>query len=142
MLNFVVHLHSFLGGCMKPSRTITRLQELETLAVIASFLLLLGLLLHQRILCIVSLALLAIALFIKPMARLITRIWLGLSDILGVFNSKVILAVLFIIVLTPLALMYRLNVHNPLRLKRDEASGTYFDERDHVFCREDLDKMW
>lgn len=127
---------------MKLSRTISRLQELETLTVIAAVLLLLDLILHKRVLGVAALVLLGIALFIKPLAQRIARVWLGFSDLLGVFNAKVILSILFFIVLTPLALLYRLTTPNPLRLKRDKALGSYFDRRDHVFCRKDLDKMW
>jgi hypothetical protein len=137
-----VYLHTLLGDTMKTSRTITRTLELETITVIAAFLLLLDLLLHQRILVIVSLTLLITGLFVKPLAHMIARLWLGFSNLLGIFNSKVILTILFFVVLTPLALMYRLTTRNPLRLKRDVQSKTYFDDRDHTFCRADLEKMW
>jgi len=127
---------------MKPERTITRQQELETLAVIAAFLMLLDLILLQRVFGVAALLLLVIALFVKPLSRLLARLWLGFADLLGAFNARVILTILFFAVLTPVALLYRLMSRSPLRLKRDEAVGSYFDKRDHLFCRKDLEKMW
>lgn len=127
---------------MKSARIITRLQELETLTVIAAFLLLLHFILHQRLLAVASLTLLAIALFVKPLANVIARLWLGFAELLGAFNAKVVLTLLYFLVLTPVALLYRLTTRNPLRLKRDESAGSYFEERNQTYSRADLEKMW
>jgi len=127
---------------MKPERTITRQQELETLAVIAAVLLLLDLILSQRIFVAAALLLLVIALFVKPLSRKLALLWLGFADVLGVCNAKVILTILFFVILTPVALLYRLTTRSPLQLKRDKEAASYFAERDHLFCRKDLEKMW
>ncbi len=127
---------------MKQYTPVTRQQELETHVAIGAFLLLLSLLFQQRWYGIASLAVLAVVLFFRPLARHITRLWLGFAQFAGSCNTKLILTLLFFLVLTPTALLYRLIKRNPLQLKRSTDSGTYFDTHDRQYSRADLEKMW
>lgn len=117
-------------------------QELETLTVLAAFLLLLNLLLHQNALVVAALALLIIGLFVKPIASIISRSWLKLAEILGSFNSKILLSLVFILFLTPLAFLFRFFTRNPLQLKRDNNLRSLYLERKHRYIRKDFEKMW
>lgn len=118
------------------------LQELETMAVLAAFLLLLNLFLKHEALVAAALALLVTGLFLKPVASVISRGWLGLSERLGALNSKVVLALVYFLLLTPLALLFRLCTENPLKLKREPEAETLFRERNHSYGRADFEKMW
>jgi polyferredoxin len=119
-----------------------RWQELETLGVIAAFLLLLALVTHRQWLSWLALALLVIGLFVPPLARPLTSGWLKLSTVIGTFNSKVILTLVFYGFLTPLAFLYRLMGKDPLQLRDPAGRESFYSERNHTYSRGDLDKMW
>ena len=119
-----------------------QLQELETLTVLAAFLLLLNLFLHRQLFVSAALALLIIGLFIRPAARIISRVWLRLAELIGTFNSRVILALVFFLFLTPLAYLFRLFSKNPLQLKNSRDTESLYQERNHLYNRADFEKMW
>lgn len=62
--------------------------------------------------------------------RSIKRAWLFLGFALGLVVNPVVLAVLFYGVLTPVGTVSRLLRRDPLRLRRDAASPTYWLERE------------
>jgi len=117
-------------------------QALETVTVLATFFLVLNLLSQQKWLVYASLALLLTGLFVKPVARLISRLWLKFAELLGAFNSKVILTLVFFLFLTPLAYLFRLFSKNPLQLKKTSAAKSLYQERNHRYCSTDFKKMW
>ena len=65
--------------------------ELETIAVLAVVALLFYLLFHKLEFVLLSLGLLCIGLFCTTLAENIVRLWLKLSEMLGAFNSKIVL---------------------------------------------------
>jgi len=120
----------------------TRTQELETLVVLAAFLLVLDLIIIDRqALLYAALALLLIGLFVKPLAQIITKGWLLFAEKIGTFNSKLILSIVFYLFLTPLAFLFRIFTKNPLMIKR-EATESFYTVRNHTFEAVDLEKMW
>ena len=116
--------------------------ELETLSVLALFFLVLNLLTQRQLFVYAGVAMLFVALFVKPLARVISRVWLRFAELLGVFNSKLILSLAFFLFLTPLALMYRAFHKNPLNLKPDPNAETFFVTREHLYSKTDFEKMW
>ena len=58
------------------------------------------------------------------------KFWMKLGVILGWFNSRVILGVVFIIVLLPISFVMRLIGYDPLRNKR-KREETYREKRKH-----------
>lgn len=127
---------------MNSRKVNSRIRELETLAVLALFFLALGLFTRQHYLLYSAVTLLVIALFIKPLAAIITKLWLGFSLLLGRLNSTIILTLVFYLLLTPLAFVYRRFNRDPLKLLRQKQTGSLFSIREHTFVKEDLDKMW
>ncbi|HBG05736.1 MAG: hypothetical protein A2075_06105 [Geobacteraceae bacterium GWC2_58_44] len=119
-----------------------QLQELETISVLAAFLLVLNLFLHLKALAVAALALLLIGLFVRPVASVISRSWLKFAEVLGAFNSKIVLSLAFFLFLTPLALLFRLFTKNPLQLKKEPDAETLFLERNHSYTKSDFEKMW
>lgn len=117
-------------------------RELETITVLATALLVLNLFLCRDIFVYASFVLLLIGLFVKPVARGISRVWLIFADRLGVFNSKVILTILFLFFLTPLAFMYRLFSKKQFQLKRPNNTRSMYSERNHLYTSSDFEKMW
>ena len=81
-----------------------------------------------------SLALLALITH-KPFLPL-SRLWFGLSHLLGEIVSKILLSLVFFIFLTPLSIIFRLSKKNPLFLKNEEES--LFEIRNHSVTADDL----
>ena len=100
-------------------------QELETMGVISLFFLVLFVFTQRQAFIYCAVVFLVVALFVAPLARAITRLWLKLSEIIGTFNSKVILSLVFFLFLTPLAFLFRAFSKNPLMLKKESRSGTF-----------------
>lgn len=122
-------------------KKITRLQVLETFAVFAALLLLPAIYYQRMQFTMLAFAFLSVALFLPPLAEFITIWWLKLSLIISSFNSRVILVLLFYLILTPIAFVYRLFNKDPLNLDMDNRVS-FFSERNHVFSKADLEKMW
>lgn len=117
-------------------------QALETTTVLATFLLVISLFLHRSVLVHSALALLLIGLFLRPVSRIITRVWLKFSELVGSFSSKIVLSVVYFAVITPLAFLFRLFSKNPLQLKKETNANTLFSERNHLYTPEDFEKLW
>lgn len=120
----------------------THLKELETLAILAMFVLALAAVTHEFFWIYIALGLLVIALFIRPLAGKITQGWLAVAKVLGEINSRFVLTVVFFLVLTPIAIIYRLFNKNALGMTRAKDADSCFSVRDHTFIKEDLEKMW
>jgi len=68
--------------------------------------------------------------------------WYKLAEILGAINSKILLSIVFYIFLYPIALISRLSKKDPLRLKRDDKTDSYFIIRKHKYTKEDMENLW
>lgn len=73
-------------------------------------------------------------------AKKIVWAWYKLLELVGFVNSRIILSLIFFIFLTPLALLSRMRKSDSLRLKK--ADGSCFTERNHLYTKKDLEKMW
>jgi hypothetical protein len=129
-------------------KELTRETILETLGVLALACLVAGHLLRDRPLAgrgflAAATLLLAIGLFVKPVARRIAQAWLGFAGALGAVNSRILLGAIFYLFLTPISLLARLVRGDFLHLaKRSGADRSYWQPRDHTYTPEDLGKLW
>ncbi len=80
--------------------------------------------------------------FLFPdIARKIAYLWDKTAEILGKINGSIILSILFFLILTPIAFLYRLgNRHSKFLLDKKEKSA--FIERNHEYKASDLENMW
>jgi uncharacterized membrane protein len=62
--------------------------------------------------------------------------WHKLGHTLGYVNSRIILSIVFIGVLTPIALLYRFT------RKKEIATDSYFITRNHLYTPKDMEKGW
>ncbi len=85
-----------------------QIDVLKTMLVLALAALIFHLLWGAAWLLWLATGLLAISLKQNPLADLIAKLWLKLSEHLGNFVSKVVLTIVFFLLLTPLAMLYRL----------------------------------
>lgn len=53
------------------------------------------------------------------------RLWMKLGEVLGWINTRVVMGIVFIIVITPIAFLMRLMKRDPLSRSFDPASSTY-----------------
>jgi hypothetical protein len=116
--------------------------DLETLGVLSLFFLILNVITHRQVFVYVALALLLVALFVKPLAKIISRAWMKFAEVLGAFNSTLILSLVFFLFLTPLAVLYRKFNKNSLNLKPGQETESLFVTREHVYVKADFEKMW
>ena len=56
------------------------------------------------------------------------KIWIGLGNVLGWLNSKIILGLVFIVILQPIAFVMRIIGYDPLRTRR-KGEKTYRENR-------------
>jgi len=69
--------------------------------------------------------------------------WFGLSDLLGSVMSKVLMAVLFFLVVTPVGLLRRLLGKDSLKLRAFKASNeSSLTVRNHIFTAQDIEKPY
>lgn len=127
---------------MAAHKKINRTQELETMGVLSLFFLILSVFTQRQSFTYCAVAFLVTALFVPPLAKVITGLWLKFSGIIGTFNSKVILSLVFFVFLTPLAFLFRAFTKNPLMLKKEPSSATFFTVREHTYVKKDFETMW
>jgi hypothetical protein len=81
-----------------------------------------------------------VGVFVKPLAVFIAKGWFKLGELLGFVVSKVVLALLFYILLVPIAFFYNLFNKDTLDLKRQNKS--LWHKRDHDYKPADLNNSW
>lgn len=73
-------------------------------------------------------ALIAAGLLIPPAARAFHILWMRLAHALGWINSRILLALLFYLLITPIGLIQRLSGRDALR-RRSPVSASYWIPR-------------
>jgi hypothetical protein len=119
-----------------------REKNMETIAVLAAACIVAFLLFNHKIFLFLSLAFLATGIISKSLTARISALWLKFSHIIGNFNSKIILALVFYVFLTPIALLFRMFSKNPLYLRKDGSIKSYYHDRNHALDKEDFEKTW
>jgi len=90
-----------------------------------------------------AIVLLVVAMTVPLMFRPASVVWFGLSHAIGTVTSKVLLAVVFYAVVTPIGVVRRLLGHDSLRLRAFKASdASVMHTRSHVFVPDDLEKPY
>jgi hypothetical protein len=124
-------------------KTDERRRSLETLALLAAACIACAMIFKAQAFAYVALGLLLLGLFFRWPAVKLAGAWLGFSAVLGAINSKILLTLVYYLVLTPIALLYRLTHRDPLSLKRAADSGrSHWIIRDHQFGPRDLERPW
>jgi len=112
----------------------------ETGLVIVTGLLVIFMLSAKSWIIPVALAIGAIFIFIPPLALLMHKTWMGLAEILGWIIPKLVLSLVWFIILTPLAYIYRLTGHDDLQLKKNKNSQ--FSDYPKEYSPSDFEKPW
>ena len=91
---------------------------------------------------IASFCFLILGLIGGPPAYWIAYGWDKLAGLIGRVNSKIILALLFYLFLTPMAFLYRLFDRKAAGNFTDKTRKTQFQDRSGAFSRESFEKPW
>ena len=83
-----------------------------------------------------------VSLVIPIAGEYITKGWFKLAEGLGWINSKILLSIIFFVFLFPFALIARLFGKSDLKLRRQEASQSVFENRNHKYTADDLENIW
>ncbi|MCB0607678.1 MAG: hypothetical protein H6562_08670 [Lewinellaceae bacterium] len=87
-----------------------------------------------------ALLFLFLTLLVPATARLVHQGWERLTRAIGAISGKVLLGIIFFIVLTPIAWLFRLFSGRTITGSRDVES--MFITRDHPFGKEDLEQLY
>jgi hypothetical protein len=66
--------------------------------------------------------------FIPPVARILYILWMGLGVTMGLVTSPIILALVFLVLITPVGLVFKLIQRDTMKRKMDKGAATYWEE--------------
>lgn len=73
----------------------------------------------------------------------VAKIWLGFSAVLGTFMAKVVMTLIFVTIVSPIAVLRRILGGDSLQLKKWKAGrGSVFTEKNHKYSNEDIRKPY
>jgi uncharacterized BrkB/YihY/UPF0761 family membrane protein len=87
-------------------------------------------------------ALLLAGLLSAVARKAILWLWLKFSHILGAVNSTIILFLIYFLIITPYAILFRKKVAGNYILRKPLSGISLFKERKHTVCKEDFEKSW
>lgn len=116
-----------------------RKKNLETFIIILTSLLLLWVIYKVEWLIYIALILGIIGSFFNPISTQVTWFWYKIASILGNISSKILLSLIFFLLLSPLAFLYRKFNKDTFQLKK--KNNAWFN-RNYKFEKKDLEKMW
>jgi len=124
-------------------KSISANQSKDTGLAMVLICLLFGYLGQHNNLVALSIVLLIIDMIIPKIYKPLAKIWLGISNILGTIMSKLLLAIMFFFLVTPVGIIRRIKGADSLQLKswKKDASSV-FAIRDHIFRSEDIEKPY
>ncbi|MFS8070152.1 MAG: SxtJ family membrane protein [Byssovorax sp.] len=66
--------------------------------------------------------------FIPPVARILYILWMGLGITMGLVTSPIILALVFLVLITPVGLVFKLIQRDTMKRKMDRGAASYWEE--------------
>ena len=123
---------------MKP-QVITPVQQRDTVLALLLILLILFFFFKKLWLLWTMAAVLVLGMTLPRLFTPAAKIWFGFSALLGHVMSKVIMAVIFLFILTPVGLIRRALGKDPMRLKEwKQGANSVFIKRNHQYINADL----
>jgi Saxitoxin biosynthesis operon protein SxtJ len=119
-----------------------RIETLKTLTILSVALIGAYLIFGSRWLLWAALFLSLGNAFESRLTTAVARYWMKFATVLGSFNSKVILTVIYFAVLTPVAFLFRIFNRPLVDHFRANKRASYFDELNKTYQKSDFEKMW
>ncbi len=114
----------------------------EAVLLLVAMLIVLYVIFKKEVLLIMALLLGIMARLFPSMRDMISHLWIKLAEGLAFLHSRLLLTLIFYLVLTPVALLYRLSGKDPMQRKKRPEVSSYFIERHHTFCQQDFLRTW
>ncbi len=114
---------------------------LETFVVLSLAALIFHLWLGHAWLLYLATVLLILALVPNPLATLITKGWLKLSELLGAIMSRLVMTLIFFLFLTPIAFLYRL-FNRAAAVHFYKKQETYWRAAEGSYTKESFERPW
>jgi hypothetical protein len=130
-----LYLHSFLIDMAK------NYKAKETVLVITVGFLLLFILFKKSIFLYSAVVVGSAGAISSYLSDKIDWAWNKLASVMGAISNRVLLALLFFFVVTPVGLVRRLWKKNRLTYFNDEATSN-FSDREHKFVKKDIENPW
>jgi vacuolar-type H+-ATPase subunit I/STV1 len=96
----------------------------------------------SKFLFLIAFIFIVIGIIIPHLLRPIFKFWMGLSNVLGKFNNKVVMALIFYLGFTPYAYIMRLMKKDYMNKNFDKEKTTYWEEQKKDFKKESLLKQY
>lgn len=117
-----------------------REKNLETMLVITVGFLVIYLFTKNNIFLTISLVAGLIGIFSNFLSSKVTWVWNKIAHYLGLINGTILLSIIFFIILTPIAFLYKLLKKDTLKLSKQ--NGSIYSERNHTYQSNDLKNVW
>ena len=83
--------------------------------------------------------LVTMALLLPPLLRPVYWLWMKFGHVLGWINTRIILGITFLLLFTPVALVFHLFGKDPMRRRLDPSASSYRIKSEHL-PRERMEK--
>ena len=128
---------------LKGFRQITKDQSRDTGMAMVLLLLLVFLSRKKEGYLFLAMALHVLNMVVPQIYRPVAVLWLGFSDLLGAVMPKILLAVVFFTVVTPIGLLRKMMGKDSLKLRAFHGGqDSVMLERNHVFVGRDMEKPY
>lgn len=125
------------------TRKITKDQSRDTGMAMVLLLLILFLSRKRESYLFVAMALHVLNMIVPQIYRPVAVVWLGFSDLLGTVVPRILLAIVFFVVVTPIGILRRFAGKDSLKLRAFKASpDSVMVERNHTFVGADLERPY
>lgn len=125
---------------MKPN---TIENPLKVTAVVVLATIIAGLYLNLDWLAYAGITMLGVGLVSSRVNQTFARLWMAFARVIGTVNSKLLLTIIFYLVLTPIAVLYRLLRGSPLQtIEETNQDHSYFIEREETYSASDFENPW
>lgn len=127
----------------KQEKSISKSQAIDTGMAMVLISLLVYLASDMQMFLYAAVALLLMNMIWPKIYTPVAIIWLGFSAVLGTFMAKVVMTLIFVIIVTPIAVLRRILGGDSLQLKNWKAGrGSVFTEKNHKYSTEDISKPY
>lgn len=117
-------------------------EQLKSLSVIALGTLILFFITKKFIILCLTLFILLLSLFPNPVSNKISIALNKFTYLAGLINSKIILTILFFLVLTPVALLYRLFSNSKVDYFKSNNRKSFFKKPEKEYNKEFFEDPW
>lgn len=117
-------------------------QEIKTMIVLSLAWLILFIIFKIKIFLLLTALFLLLALFGGKPSYLIAKWWLKFADIIGKFNTKVIIFITFYLFIAPFAIVYRIFNKKQVNDFFNKKENSYFKDINKKYEKKDLEQLW